>query len=107
MTTGMLKKGFALYNPFVAKKVTSVTLFSSPPRPPPCHRYIALAHIAYGGLGGHTRESCPEAVGKRALPPYTRAFPPRAPPCFVSLFVIMCCCKCQTKHYHYSCVSAC
>ena len=30
-----------------------------------------------------------------------------APPCFVSLFVIMCCCKCQTKHYHYSYISAC
>ena len=40
---------------------------SFPPRTPPCHRYIALAHIAYGGLGGHTRESCPEAVGKRAV----------------------------------------
>ena len=34
---------------------------------PPCHCYIALAHIAYGGLGGHTCESCPEAVGKRAV----------------------------------------
>ena len=30
----LLKKGCALCNPFVAKKVTSVTLFSSPPRPP-------------------------------------------------------------------------
>ena len=30
----LLKKGFALCNPFVANKVTSVTLFSSPPRPP-------------------------------------------------------------------------
>ena len=37
------------------------------PRTPPYHRYIALAHIAYGGLGGHTCESCSEAVGKRAV----------------------------------------
>ena len=56
-------------------------LIQQSPASPPCHRYIALAHIAYGGLGGHPCESCPEAVGKRALPPYTRAFPPRAPPC--------------------------
>ena len=33
-----------------------------PPRTPPCHRYIALAHIAYGGLGGHTCETLKEKV---------------------------------------------
>ena len=85
MTTGMLKKGFALYNPVCSGALASLTpalrsqhhklrlhvvslRLAFPPASPPCHRYIALAHIAYGGLGGHTRESCPEAVGKRAFP---------------------------------------
>ena len=76
-----LRKAFCrLLAPKLRLHVVSLRL-AFPPASPPCHRYIALAHIAYGGLGGHPCESCPEAVGKRALPPYTRAFPPRAPPC--------------------------